>query len=174
MRLGRQRICISRRIVTGTGGQRGVQSPCQPCSACQERSRVPDGQRSELPGGSAAVQQRLVCLLLKASQCAPNLRNDVCVSSCGPQCPCRCNANAFCRGRRFTADGCCFCRFLFILGHLLRYGIETIEAADQPPDRAVTAEACLDVFLSFFKAPTQAHGKALGLLWYSRCLSASA
>ena len=94
---------------------------------------------------------------------APPISKMLCVSSCGPQYPCRCNANAFCRGRCFTADGCCFCRFLFILGHLLRYGIETIEATDQPPDRAVTAEACLDVFLSFFKAPTQAHGEALSL-----------
>ncbi|CAK0782901.1 hypothetical protein CVIRNUC_006096 [Coccomyxa viridis] len=68
-------------------------------------------------------------------------------------------------------------RFLFILGHLLRYGIETIEAADQPPDRAVTAEACLSVFLSFFQAPTQAHGalktreaalQALGCLGIAR------
>ena len=70
--------------------------------------------------------------------------------------------------------GECFCRFLFILGHLLRYGIETIQAADQPPDRAVTAEACLSVFLSFFKAPTHAHGKAFSLPWYFCCPSAIA
>ena len=56
------------------------------------------------------------------------------------------------------ADGNCLCRFLFILGHLLRYGLDTMEAAEQPGERAVTTQACSRVFLSFSSSPEHGSG----------------
>lgn len=41
----------------------------------------------------------------------------------------------------------------------MRYGMDTIEGAKQPAERAVTALGCLTVFLSFFKSPGDAQGR---------------
>ena len=56
------------------------------------------------------------------------------------------------------------CRFLFILGHLLRYGLDTLDAAEQPAERAVTTEGCCAVFLAFFNSTEPANGQPAALL----------
>lgn len=60
----------------------------------------------------------------------------------------------------WRSAGRCLCRFLFILGHLLRYGMDTMEAAEQPEERAVTADGCRRVFLAFYDSPEHANGGA--------------
>ena len=64
----------------------------------------------------------------------------------------------------WQSAGRCLCRFLFILGHLLRYGIDSMEAVEQPEERAVTAVGCRRVFLAFYESPEHDNGGAAFLI----------
>lgn len=50
----------------------------------------------------------------------------------------------------------CVGRYLFVLGHLLRFGIDVVEATQLPNGKSITVPDCQAMFMTYLNSPASA------------------